>query len=161
MKQKLLVVLSFLMLTTMSFSIPNVDAAYSDEGKSPITTGCANNAITASSASIKNDAGTTIGTIQLRYSTICKTAWAKVTFNSSMPSGYRGNAVIRKYNSDKSIIIKAYTCTSSGGNGDVAPGQKSCYTPMIYDPVGYYGRAEGYRVNLSNGNYDGALTGFY
>lgn len=161
MKQKLLVFLSILALTTLSFSIPNVDAASSHEGKSPVSTGCANNAFTASSASIKNDAGTTIGTIQLRYSSNCQTAWAKVTFNSSMPSGYRGNAFIRKYNSDKSIIIKAYDCNSSGGNGEVAPGQTSCYTPMIYDPVGYYGRAEGYRVNLSNGNYDGALTGFY
>jgi hypothetical protein len=161
MKQKLLVFLSFLALTTMSFSIPNVDAAYIDEGKSPVSTGCDNNAYTASSASIKNSAGTTIGTIQLRYSSTCQTAWAKVTFNSSMPSGYRGNAVIRKYNSDKSMIIKAYTCTSSGGNGDVAPGQKSCYTPMIYNPVGYYAKAEGYRFNLSNGKIDDALTGFY
>lgn len=115
----------------------------------------------AVSTSVKKDNGTIVGTIQLRYSPSCKSAWAKITFNSALPSGYRGNAVIRKYSSDKSMIIKAYTCTSSGGNGDVAPGQKSCYTPMVYDPLGYYARAEGYRFSNFIGDYNGAYTGFY
>ncbi|MFE4354298.1 DUF2690 domain-containing protein [Peribacillus butanolivorans] len=135
MKQKLLVFLSFLALTTMSFSIPNVEAA-SYNGKSPVSTGCQNDAYTAVSTSVKKDNGTIVGTIQVKYSPSCKSAWAKTTFNSALPSGYTGNAFIHQFNSDHSIKLRSYDCNSSGGNGKVLSGQKSCYTPMVDDPVG-------------------------
>lgn len=158
--KKIIGLLSVLTLTMFMFPESHTYAAASHEGQSPISTGCDDTAFTASSASIKNGSGTTIGTIYLRYSSNCQTAWAKVVFNSSMPSGYYGNAFIHKYNSDKSIKLKSYDCASSGGNGKVLPGQTSCYTPMVYDPAGYYARAEGYRIT-SSGNYQGALTGYY
>lgn len=54
---------------------------------------------------MKKDNGTIVGTIQLRYSPSCKSAWAKITFNSALPSGYTGNAFIHQYNSDHMVVI--------------------------------------------------------
>ncbi|MDF9761402.1 hypothetical protein OKW24_003175 [Peribacillus simplex] len=160
MKQKLLAFLSFLVLSTMSFSIPNVEAA-SYNGKSPVSTGCQNDAYTAVSTSVKKDNGTIVGTIQVKYSPSCKAAWAKTTFNSALPSGYTGNAFIHQYNSDHSIKLRSYDCNSSGGNGKVLSGQKSCYTPMVDDPVGNYAKAEGYRSTSSNPFEAYGITGYY
>lgn len=160
MKKFFIKLFSILALTMALVPVQNIHAA-SYNGQSPVSTGCANDAYTAVSTSVKKDNGTIVGTIQLRYSPSCKSAWTKITFNSALPSGYTGNAFIHQYNSDHSIKLRSYDCNSSGGNGKVLSGQTSCYTPMVDDPVGYYAKAEGYRSTSSNPFEAYGITGYY
>ena len=66
--------------------------------------------------------------MELKFSTTCKTAWAKVTITRLAVYNNEADArIVRKTDG------KAYTCGSAGGNGVVNKGQTSCYTPMVYD----------------------------
>lgn len=75
-----------------------------------------------------NASNQVIGVVELKFSSTCKTAWAKITMNNTLTSGYEANAEITR-NTDG----KRYNCDSAGGNGKAVAGQKSCYTPMVYD----------------------------
>src|SRR5688572_5850065 len=48
-------------------------------GKSPQTTGCANDAATAAWAYIKNSSGTNVGKVEQRWSDHCQASWSRVT----------------------------------------------------------------------------------
>ncbi|HTK11948.1 MAG TPA: hypothetical protein VL485_32550, partial [Ktedonobacteraceae bacterium] len=62
----------------------------------------------------------------------------KIVFDKAMPSGAYGNAKIVR-NTDG----KSFTC-NSGGNKQVASGQTSCYTGMVYDGPDATATAYGY-----------------
>ncbi|QII51560.1 DUF2690 domain-containing protein [Bacillus paralicheniformis] len=65
---------------------------------------------------------------ELKFSSVCKTAWAKMTLGKAAPSGLEANAYVKRNTDGKEL-----SCSSAGGNGKVLPGQASCYTPMVYD----------------------------
>ncbi|MFE9448886.1 DUF2690 domain-containing protein [Streptomyces sp. NPDC006739] len=101
--------------------------AYTNDGTSPASTGCANDGTTVASAPMKNAAGT-MGTIELRYSLTCHTAWARLTLNytqfacGNASAGYAcATAVITRNNDGRQ-----YTCT-------IHQGETQCYTPQVYD----------------------------
>ncbi|WHY74833.1 DUF2690 domain-containing protein [Fictibacillus enclensis] len=93
------------------------------DGKSPYYNHCADSAVTKDKVWIDS-----VSYVELKYSTSCKTAWAKVTLTRNATSNYEADARIVR-----STDGKAYTCDSSGGNGAVNKGQTSCYTAMVYD----------------------------
>ncbi|MDQ0757549.1 DUF2690 domain-containing protein [Streptomyces canus] len=95
-------------------------AAY--DGQSPVTSGCANSAITARAENIYVD-GEKIGKIELRYSTSCRTAWGRVTAYYLAGNGQAH--VVRI--SDK----KSYYCDNTDWS-DVLNGF-TCYTAMVND----------------------------
>jgi hypothetical protein len=92
--------------------------------ESPTQTGCSNDAITAEHIDLKEwDLGGYYGTVQLRYSPTCRTAWAKVIM--PVPDGY-------------DVLAKA-TLTTTNANGqrtlgcNVQLGNPDCETNMFYD----------------------------
>lgn len=96
------------------------------DGANPISTGCYKDAQTEefNVGAAPGVLGLT-ATIYLRYSSYCKTAWAKIVFSSALPSGYRGNAIITR-----NLDNRQYDCTT--GYGVVLAGQTSCYSGMVY-----------------------------
>lgn len=103
-------------------------------GRNPITTGCANSAVEP--VQPVTFAGG-YATISLKWSTVCQTAWAQVSFSSALGSGSWGNALIIS-----NTTSDYYSCNQAG-NGSVQPGQRSCYTGMVDDPDGYSAYAKG------------------
>jgi hypothetical protein len=103
----------------LSPSATQVSCTYDNcDGKSPVSTGCANDGVVVHTKSWS--------TVELVFSPTCHAAWAHIQFNSAMPSGYSGDATIHRGITGKS-------CFDTGGNGDVLPGQHSCYSPMLGD----------------------------
>ncbi|MEV6053261.1 DUF2690 domain-containing protein [Streptomyces sp. NPDC052107] len=101
--------------------------AYTYDGSDPSATGCASGATTVESAVVQNS-HSTFGTIELRYSTACHTAWARFTLNytqsacGNASAGYDcAHAFVTRNNDGRT-----YSCT-------IGQGQKQCYTPMVYD----------------------------
>lgn len=89
-------------------------------GGDAISTGCSSTAITAKSANIYKGSAV-IGVVQLRYSTACLTAWAKIiTYTTS-------DAAAFVQRSDG----HTYSCNQL--TYDASLGGYSCYTPMVYD----------------------------
>lgn len=101
------------------------------DGKSPVSTGCENDAITEYTYANPYNyiGGGLIATVYLRFSRACQATWAKVVFNQALASGHYGDATITRDDSTR----KRYHCDDTGGNGWVLPGQTSCYTPMLGD----------------------------
>ncbi|SCB96632.1 Protein of unknown function [Fictibacillus enclensis] len=91
------------------------------DGKSPYYNHCADSAVTKDKVWIDS-----VSYVELKYSTLCKTVWAKVILTRNATSNYEADARIVR-----STDGKAYTCDSSGGNGAVNKGQTSCYTAMV------------------------------
>lgn len=93
-----------------------------------MSSGCANTAITAEQHIITDDAGTTVGWAQLRYSTACRTLWGRVLATTSAWA-YGSASVVR--NSDG---VVEYI-----GDPDVtlawssALGEYAAYSPMLND----------------------------
>ncbi|POX54391.1 DUF2690 domain-containing protein [Streptomyces sp. Ru72] len=101
--------------------------AYTYDGSDPSSTGCSSGASTVASATVKNS-NATFGTIELRYSLACHTAWARLTLNYTQ--GACGNASAG-YDCAHAYVIRnndgrTYSCT-------ISQGQSQCYTPMVYD----------------------------
>ncbi|WP_394798540.1 DUF2690 domain-containing protein [Bacillus paralicheniformis] len=73
------------------------------------------------------------GIAVLKFGCVCKTAWAKMTRQSSALR-LGGKCICEKKQDGKEL-----SGSSAGGNGKVLPGQTSCYTPMVYvlDPRSY------------------------
>jgi hypothetical protein len=93
-------------------------AAY--DNQDPISSGCANTAITARSSAIYVG-GTQVGTIELRYSTSCRTVWGRVRSN-----GPYGHAKVNR-TSDWEWTY----CDNLSWNSSM--GQYACYTAMLND----------------------------
>jgi hypothetical protein len=102
---------------------PAAAAAY--DGTDPSATGCANSSSTVESKYGKTANGITIVFVELRYSSSCRTTWARVT-TVGLPGckpgvDFCGLAIVHR-NSDG----KQYTCEiPSGGIG--------CYTKQVND----------------------------
>ncbi|MCH5585971.1 YjfA family protein [Shimazuella sp. AN120528] len=106
-------------------------ANYQFDGKSPVATHCNKTGVAEKtkpfSLKLKNGQKVT-GKIYLMYSTKCKTAWSYVKLDKSLPSNMEINGIVKRKN-DK----KTYSCYSKGGNGMIEPGQRNCYSAMVYD----------------------------
>ncbi|MEU0836696.1 DUF2690 domain-containing protein [Streptomyces sp. NPDC005969] len=103
--------------------------AYTYDGSDPSSTGCSSDASTVASAPMKTLlSGYHVGTIEMRYSLNCHTAWARLTLDG--PESACGNASAGRACSTASIVRnndgRTYTCT-------IRQGQTQCYTPMVYD----------------------------
>ena len=116
----------------------------------PTSTSCANTASTVKSASLVASDGTVVGSIELRYSSACRTVWARVN-----GSGYRqydsagpGGEVIR--NSDGKTLSTIH-CNSS---------HSSCYSNMLND-AGVTSYARGFISHWAYGRVGPVRTGNY
>jgi len=98
------------------------------DGKSPVSTGCSSGATTLSTSTSGDLGGGLKVTINLRYSGTCGAAWGQEVFNKAVPSNVRGHAELYRLSNHSDV-----TCNSSGGDGQVLPGQTSCYSPMLGD----------------------------
>ncbi|MEC0681393.1 DUF2690 domain-containing protein [Bacillus haynesii] len=89
------------------------------------------------------------GIVVLKFSSVCKTAWAKMTLDKAVSSGLETDAYVKRNKDGKEL-----SCSSAGGNGKVLPEQTSCYTPMVYDldPRSSYAMGKYYQPST------GALT---
>ncbi|WP_458354597.1 YjfA family protein [Peribacillus frigoritolerans] len=96
------------------------------DGKSPYYNGCANSAVTKKSVKIYANGGS--ANLELKFSPVCKTAWAKITLSRPAKADGEATALVVR-NTDN----KQFSCASPGGNGEINKGQTSCYTPMVYD----------------------------
>ncbi|WP_326604061.1 YjfA family protein [Streptomyces sp. NBC_01799] len=102
--------------------------AYTYDGTDPSSTGCSADGQTIHSATVQNAYGSTFGTIELRYSVNCHTAWARLTLSHTQgacDTASAGYACARAYiirNNDG----RQYSCK-------ISPGQTQCYTPQVYD----------------------------
>ncbi|KON66457.1 hypothetical protein AKG34_26295 [Peribacillus butanolivorans] len=146
------ILLLSLILLNMGISAHAENHSY--DGKSPNYNNCASSATTKKSTNLLNQNNQKIGKVELKFSSTCKTAWAKITMDKAVTKGYEANAEITR-NTDG----KRYSCGSSGGNGKVVAGQTSCYTPMVYDldPRTSYAFGKYY----GNGYIYSAYTGSY
>ncbi|MDX2595197.1 MULTISPECIES: DUF2690 domain-containing protein [Streptomyces] len=126
--------------------------AYTNDGTSPASTGCANDGTTVASAPMKNSAGTH-GTIELRYSLTCHTAWARLTLDytqgacGNASAGYACAAATVTRNNDG----RTYSCT-------ITQGQTQCYTPQVYDK-GMTSYAKGY-IDIVSGEMQIRTTAY-
>ena len=82
------------------------------------------NSCDASATTVKRADISTLGWVELRYSSTCRTTWARVySYNGYQPSiAYGASALIHR-NSDG----KQYSCSFSYA------GQTYCFTPMVND----------------------------
>ncbi len=97
------------------------------DGKAPSYNNCDDTGVTKKSLKITNNDGS-YATLELRFSTKCKTAWAKITLSRAAKTDGEATALVVR-----STDNKQYGCHNAGGNGEINKGQKSCYTPMVYD----------------------------
>ena len=120
-------------------------AAYDNED--PIASGCANTAITARSTAIYVNS-TQVGTIELRYSTACRTVWGRV-----LSTGPYGHAML-----SRTSDWEWNDCGNLSWNSSL--GKYTCYTAMLNDAgVESYARGS---ASMSNGyNSDEFETGRY
>ncbi len=125
-------------LLSFFFVIPT-SFAYTYDGQNPTSTGCANDATTMRSDNLTDPNqppnGIPGGTIELRYSIACHTAWARMTFNSNWQNTYSGNT--NKATIHRNYDGREYSCT-------VPIGSNSCYTAMVYDKDPLTSYAKGY-----------------
>ncbi|MFE7955636.1 DUF2690 domain-containing protein [Streptomyces sp. NPDC057413] len=120
-------------------------AAY--DYQDPISSGCANTATTARSTAVYVGS-TRVGTIELRYSTGCRTVWARVT-----STGPYGDAAVTRTSDWEWDHCDTLSYSSSLG-------AYSCYTNMLND-AGVESYAQG-SASLSNGyRSDMYTTGRY
>ncbi|MDM5338525.1 DUF2690 domain-containing protein [Fictibacillus enclensis] len=125
-----------LFITLLTFSLLILPGGFSSkvlaethayDGKAPSYNNCDDSAVTKKKLKITNDDGS-YANLELRFSTTCKTAWAKITLSRPAKSDGEATALVVR-----STDNKQYGCHNSGGNGEVNKGQTSCYTPMVYD----------------------------
>jgi hypothetical protein len=149
--QSMILIMSTLIV---AFGFGNNQAAaetHSYDGKSPYYNSCASSAVTKDKKWIDS-----VSYVELKFSTKCKTAWAKVTVTRPAIYDHEADARIVR-NTDE----KAYTCNSSGGNGVVNKGQSSCYTPMVYDLDPRKAQAQGIHAIPNSDAYKKAVTIWY
>lgn len=96
------------------------------DGKSPYYNSCATSGVTKKSKIIYANGAS--AKLELKFSTTCKTAWAKITLSRPAKTDGEATALVVR-NTDN----KQFSCESPGGNGVINKGQTSCYTPMVYD----------------------------
>ena len=116
----------------------------------PSSTSCANSASTVSSASIKTSSGQTLGQVELRYSSTCRTVWARVSgggYKAAEAAGPTGKIV---RNSDGKVLYLTH-CNSD---------HSSCYSNMLND-AGVTSYAVGYNDSSAYGTVGPVRTANY
>ncbi|TDU04990.1 uncharacterized protein DUF2690 [Streptomyces sp. 846.5] len=110
---------------TLALSLPTQASAATYDGQDPAASGCSSTAVTAKSAPIYRGDGAQVGTIQLRYSTKCRTVWARIItpYNAGIAVVHRNTD-----NATEACPINTNTLKWSSSLGDY-----SCYTPMLND----------------------------
>jgi hypothetical protein len=117
----------FVLLGSSSFFNSKASAeTHTYDGKSPYYNSCAASGVTKKSVTIYKDGAS--AKLELKFSTKCKTAWAKITLSRPAKTDGEATALVVR-NTDN----KQFSCASPGGNGEINKGQSSCYTPMVYD----------------------------
>lgn len=97
--------------------------AATNDGKSATSTGCAKTAKTVATATMRSPYDNSkFGTIELLYSTSCRTTWARITTVSKISTGWNDAWATITRNSDG----KHYSC-------QVPAGKTSCVTAMVND----------------------------
>ncbi|MCY7777819.1 DUF2690 domain-containing protein [Bacillus haynesii] len=101
----------------------------------PIHCNCAASGTTKSASRLIEANNKQFGIVELKFSSVCKTAWAKMTLDKAVASGSEADAYVKRNTDGKEL-----SCSSAGGNVKVLQGQTSCYTPMVYglDPRSSY-----------------------
>jgi len=151
MTQSMIMILSAIIVTFGLWNNQVYAESHSYDGKSPYYNGCANSAVTKDKKWIDS-----VSYVELKFSTTCKTAWAKVTITQPAIYNHEADArIVRETDG------KAYTCDSSEGNGVVNKGQTSCYTPMIYDLDPRRAQAQGIHAIPNSDAYKKAVTIWY
>ncbi|KRD81485.1 MULTISPECIES: DUF2690 domain-containing protein [Priestia] len=138
---------------------PTGASALSYDGSDPVSTGCANDAVTKSYSYIGDSHDNIYGKVELKWSAKCKTSWGKIKLYHAAPydnGAYYANAVVYSYTSSGTYRTR-YTCGSNGGNGAIMKGQTSCYTAQVYNGAGYKAKAKGY----INWDIASGTTGWY
>ncbi|MGC9541571.1 DUF2690 domain-containing protein [Streptomyces sp. UG1] len=118
--------------------------AYDYDGTGPRATGCASSARTVESAVLRNSVGTRVGVIELRFSSYCKTAWARLTMDRQQwqcgdpAAGFACSRAWIVRNNDG----RTYRCTLDEGD-------KRCWTRQVYDldPLSSFARGYADTVN--------------
>ncbi|MEU8761170.1 DUF2690 domain-containing protein [Streptomyces sp. NPDC048659] len=115
------------------------------DGADPAATSCGGTTSTVQSASVNDPYfGTHVGTIELRYNSGCRTAWARITLDGAQSNC--GNASAGKACAQAKVVRNSdgrqYSCT-------VSVGSSSCYTRMVND-AGVSSYAEGF-VDVAGG----------
>ncbi|MFF0477759.1 DUF2690 domain-containing protein [Streptomyces sp. NPDC004284] len=143
--KKSLAVVTASVALAVGFSGSASAAAY--DNQDPNSSGCASTAITAKSSPIYVGS-TQVGTIELRYSTSCRTVWGRVR-----STGPYGHATVTR-TSDWEWNY----CDNLSWNSSL--GQYSCYTAMLNDTnvesyaTGHASASNGYNSSdVSTGRY--------
>ncbi|MER8046124.1 DUF2690 domain-containing protein [Streptomyces sp. NPDC094032] len=123
------------------------------DGYDPATTGCGGTTSTVQSAAMTDPHGNHLGTLELRYNSGCRTAWARITMDYTQSACGNASAGVA---CPKAWVIRnsdgrQYTCT-------VTEGRSSCYTPMVND-AGVSSYAQSYTDTAGGTKY--TRTGSY
>ncbi|MFI8828339.1 DUF2690 domain-containing protein [Streptomyces sp. NPDC053431] len=124
------------------------------DGSDPASLGCGGTTSTVQSAALYDPGfGTYLGTIELRYNSGCRTAWARITLDYAQFDC--GNASAGKACAQAKVIRnsdgRSYGCT-------VTPGNRSCYTAVVND-AGVTSYAQGFTDTVGGLKY--TRTGSY
>jgi hypothetical protein len=110
-------------LSLLAIASPASAAAY--DGTDPIATGCATGATTVRKAYGTLPGGGTIVEVELRYSSRCRTSWARLT-TIGIPACRPGDDYCGYANVHRNSDGREYACwTPGGGHG--------CYTAQVND----------------------------
>jgi Protein of unknown function (DUF2690) len=116
------------------------------DGTSPTQTGCSNSVVNAGAANVRRSDNSILGFAELRYSSVCKTTWARFTTNS-----WTASAGIGCTGSSRcaSVILQNLPSGSSLTSCVVPVGSSSCFTTQYGSPRTT--RAFGSANNSGNG----------
>jgi hypothetical protein len=125
----------------------------------PVSTGCSATAITAKTVEAyeANGSGIPVGYVDLRYSTACRTTWARYVAFYPAPNGeLEGEAGVIYSNNSNGEGCQSYnTSYSSSLDG------YTCYTDQLYDG-GTTSYADGQMYDPSTGGWSNQVkTGAY
>ncbi|MGZ2362149.1 YjfA family protein [Streptomyces sp. 372A] len=118
-------------------------SAASYDGQDPISSGCSASAITAASRALYAK-GAQVGTVELRYSTACRTTWVRVFSDGPNFGGYVNR-------------VQDGTTQWCGGPSIAANGQEYCFSAMLND-AGYTSWAAGYASDVIGEDESGTHT---
>ncbi|MFI8966571.1 DUF2690 domain-containing protein [Streptomyces sp. NPDC053493] len=123
------------------------------DGSDPASLGCGGTTSTVQSAAMTDPHGNRLGTLELRYNSGCRTAWARITMDYTQDACGTSSAGVA---CPKAWVIRnsdgrSYNCTVSAGN-------RSCYTPVVND-AGVSSYAQSYTDTAGGTKY--TRTGSY
>jgi hypothetical protein len=165
MRRSSLAALAMALAAGVAFLVPATASAapavgcsgYGCDGTDPSGTGCAATAITAETKNAyeSNGSGYEIGYVQLRYSTACRTVWARIVVFYTNPQEFEGQGSAFR-NSDH----QNENCYATSADYSSSMDGYTCYTPQEYDggvtSAGYgiiYDPSTGNSVEIHTASY--------